>query len=49
MGDHYLKKTYSFQSEKHIYTEEIRVDNASWGIGFDVLPLTDNISTAGLR
>jgi hypothetical protein len=43
MGDHYLKKTYVFQSEKQIYTEEIRVDTASWGIGFDVLPLTDNL------
>ena len=43
MGDHYLKKTYVFQSEKQIYTEEIRVDTASWGIGFDVLPLTDNV------
>lgn len=43
MGDHYLQKTYAFQSEKQIYTEEIRVDTASWGIEFDVLPLTDNV------
>lgn len=43
MGDHYLKKTYAFQSEKQIYTEEIRVDTVSWGIEFDVLPLTDNV------
>jgi hypothetical protein len=43
MGNHYLKKSYSFQSEKDIFTEEVRVDNASWGIGFDVLPLTDNV------
>jgi hypothetical protein len=42
-GDHYLKKTYAFQSEKQIFVEEIRVDNPSWGIGFDVLPLTDNV------
>ncbi len=27
MSDHYLKKTYAFQSEKEIYIEEIRVDN----------------------
>ena len=43
MSDHYLKKTYAFQSEKQIYTEEIRVDTPSWGIEFDVLPLTDNV------
>ncbi len=43
MSDHYLKKTYAFQSEEQIIVEEIRVDNASWGIGFDVLPLTDNV------
>jgi hypothetical protein len=43
MGDHYLTKTYAFQSEKQIYVEEIRVDTASWGIEFDVLPLTDNV------
>jgi hypothetical protein len=43
MSDHYLTKTYAFQSEKQIYVEEIRVDTASWGIEFDVLPLTDNV------
>jgi hypothetical protein len=43
MSNNYLKKSYSFQSEQDIYTEEVRVDNASWGIGFDVLPLTDNV------
>jgi len=43
MSDYYLKKSYAFQSEKQIYVEEIRVDNSSWGIGFDVLPLTDNV------
>jgi len=43
MSDHYLKKTYAFQSENQIYVEEIRVDNPSWGISFDVLPLTDNV------
>lgn len=44
LGDHYLKKSYSFQSEKDVYIENVRVDNASWGIGFDVLPLTDTIT-----
>jgi hypothetical protein len=44
LGDHYLKKSYSFQSEKDVYVEQVRVDNTSWGIGFDILPLTDNIT-----
>jgi hypothetical protein len=44
LGDHYLKKSFSFQSEKDVYVEQVRVDNASWGIGFDILPLTDNIT-----
>jgi len=41
LGDHYLKKSYSFQTEKDVFVEQVRVDNASWGIGFDILPLTD--------
>jgi hypothetical protein len=44
LGDHYLKKSFSFQSEKDVYVEQVRVDNASWGIGFDILPLTENIT-----
>jgi hypothetical protein len=44
LGDHYLKKSFSFQSEKDVYVEQVRVDNASWGIGFDILPLTDIIT-----
>ena len=44
LGDHYLKESYSFQSEKDVYIEQKRVDNTSWGIGFDVLPLTDNVT-----
>jgi hypothetical protein len=44
LGDHYLKKSYAFQSVKDVYIEDVRVDNASWGIGFDVLPLTDNVT-----
>jgi hypothetical protein len=44
LGDHYLKKSYSFQDVKDVYIEDIRVDNTSWGIGFDVLPLTDNVT-----
>jgi hypothetical protein len=41
-GNHYLKKTYAFQNEKQIFEEEIRVDDPSWGIEFDVSPLQDN-------
>jgi len=44
LGDHYLKKSYSFQTEKDVYVEQVRVDNTSWGIGFDILPLTDTIT-----
>jgi hypothetical protein len=39
LGDHYLQKSYSFQSEKDLYTEQFRVDDPSWGIDFNVLPL----------
>jgi hypothetical protein len=42
LGDHYLQKSYSFQSEKDVVVEQVRVDNPSWGIGFDVLPLNDD-------
>jgi hypothetical protein len=41
-GDQYLQKSYSFQSEKDVYVEQVRVNNPSWGIGFDVLPLNDD-------
>jgi hypothetical protein len=41
-GDQYLQKSYSFQSEKDLYVEQVRVDNPSWGIWFDVLPLNDD-------
>ncbi|MGA2917800.1 hypothetical protein [Methanoregula sp.] len=43
LGDHYLQKSYSFQSEKDLYTEQFHVDNPSWGIDFNVLPLNDNL------
>ncbi len=42
MGDHYLQKSYSFQSEKDVVTEQFRVDNPAWGIEFNVLPLNDD-------
>jgi hypothetical protein len=43
LGDHYLQRSYTFQSESDVYTEEFRVDNPSWGIAFDILPLNDNL------
>ena len=43
LGDHYLQKSYSFQSETDLYTEQFHVDNPSWGIDFNVLPLNDNL------
>jgi hypothetical protein len=43
LGDHYLQKSYSFQSENDIYPEQFRVDSSSWGIDFNVLPLNDNL------
>lgn len=44
MGNHYLQKSYSFQSEKDVFEEQFRVDYPAWGIEFDVLPLNDNIN-----
>jgi hypothetical protein len=43
MGDHYLQKSYSFQSEKDVRTEQFRVSSPSWGIQFTVLPLNENV------
>jgi hypothetical protein len=42
LGDHYLQKSYSFQSESQVETEQFRVDNPAWGIEFDILPLNDD-------
>ncbi len=42
MGDHYLQKSYSFQSENDIFTEQFRVGQPLWGIEFNVLPLSDD-------
>ncbi len=43
LGDYYLQKSYSFQSETDTRTEQFRVDNAAWGIDFTVLPLNDDL------
>lgn len=42
LGDHYLQKSYSFQNETEVRTEEFRVDNPAWGIDIVVLPLNDD-------
>jgi hypothetical protein len=42
LGDHYLQKSYSFNSENANFTEQFRIDDPSWGIVFTVLPLTDD-------
>jgi hypothetical protein len=41
-GDQYFQKSYSFQIDNDLYVEQVRVDNPSWGIRFDVLPLNDD-------
>jgi hypothetical protein len=43
MGDHYLQKSYSFQGENDVRTEQFRVSNPSWGIQFTVMPLNENL------
>lgn len=46
LGDHYLQKSYSsLNGETDVRYEEFRVDNPSWGIGFDVLPLSDDMQS----
>jgi hypothetical protein len=41
-SDIYLSKSYTFVNETQNFSEEVRINNASWGIKFDVSPLTDN-------
>ena len=43
LGDHYLQKSYSLQSETDTRTEQFRVDDPSWGLDFTVLPLNDDL------
>jgi len=43
LGDHYLQRSYSFQSEKDLVSEQFRVDNPSWGIDIAILPLNDDL------
>jgi len=43
LGDHYLQKSYTLQGNE--FEESFRVDNPSWGIGFEVLPLSDDLQS----
>jgi hypothetical protein len=49
LGDHYLQKSFSFQSESDHNTEKFQVDNSSWGIDFVVVPLSDNPENSWFR
>jgi hypothetical protein len=42
LGDHYLQKSYSFQTGKDAQSEQFRVDSPAWGIDIVVLPLNDD-------
>jgi hypothetical protein len=44
LGDHYLQRAYAFHSGSTSYTEQIRVDDPSWGITMSILPLKDDPS-----
>lgn len=41
LGDHYIQKSYSFHNTNDQYTENVRVDNASWAVAYKVTPLSD--------
>ena len=43
MGDHYLQNTYAFNSERHTYSEQLRIHSPSWGLEFNITPLSDNL------
>jgi hypothetical protein len=42
LSDHYLQNTYNFQNESDNVTEQLRIDNQSWGIGFTIIALSDD-------
>ncbi len=42
LGDSYLKKPYTFSSEKDDFVEQFHVADPSWGIAFKVTPLNDD-------
>jgi len=44
LGDHYLQRSYSFSGPNDVYTEQFYVDDPSWGIDFNITPLSDNLS-----
>lgn len=42
LGDTYLKRAYAFSGNTKSYTEQVRVNDPSWGITMSILPLKDN-------
>jgi len=42
LGDHYLQRAYAFHNGSTSYTEQIRVDDPSWGITLSIIPLKDD-------
>lgn len=45
LGDHYIQKSYSFHNTNDKYTEQVRIDNASWALAYKVTPLSDDTAT----
>ena len=41
-GLHYLQNTHVFNSERDAYSEQIRIDNSSWSLGFNGTLLSDS-------
>jgi len=42
MGSHYLQNEYTFNHERHAYSEQLHIDTPSWGLEFNVTPISDN-------
>jgi hypothetical protein len=42
LGNHYLQNTYTFNSQRNAYSEQLRIDSPSWGLEFNITPLSDN-------
>jgi hypothetical protein len=44
LGDHFIQKSYSFSSEKDLFTEEFRIPQSQpWALKFDVKTLNDDL------
>ncbi|MFA5330741.1 MAG: hypothetical protein WC342_00025 [Methanoregula sp.] len=42
LGDHYLQRAYAFSGGSTSYTDQVRVNDPSWGITMSILPLKDD-------